>query len=126
MGDADGEALGDAVGELVVAGPVDETGVVVGVGAVRSGRGGATYGPFSAPDIATPTTTATTKHTGASTVTRSRRIGGRTHSSKTYHNDPANTTITATDSHHGNPRMNTPWRTVNCPIAGAPLSSSPR
>jgi hypothetical protein len=112
VGDADGEALGDAVGELVVAGRVDGTGVVVGVGAVRSGRGGATYGPLSAPDTATPTTIATTKHTGASTVTRSRRIGGRTHSSKRYHNDPANTTISATDSHHGKPRMNGPWRTI--------------
>jgi hypothetical protein len=103
VGDADGEALGDGVeagvGVPVVVGPVEGAGVVVG--AVRSGRRGGSYGPLSAVDNATPTTSATRKHAGASTITNSRRFHGRTHSSRTYHNNPANTTIAATESHDG-------------------------
>ena len=101
-----GEGDGAAVGGPVVAGPVEGTGVVVG--AVRSGRGGGSYGPLSATDNAAPPTTATSKQAGASTTTKGRRTNGRTHPSKTYHNNAANTTITATDSHHGYPRINGP------------------
>jgi hypothetical protein len=74
--------------------------------AVLSGRAGGSYGPLSAADNVTPITTAARKHAGASTITRGRRNNGRIHSSKKYHNNPANTTITATDSHHGNPSIN--------------------
>ena len=102
MGEGDGEALGDDAGGPVVAGPVEGTGVVVvGAAAVRSGRGGGSYGLLSAVDNAAATTTATSKHAGASTTTRGRRTDGRTHPSKTYHNNAANTTITGTDSHQG-------------------------
>ena len=106
MGEADGAALGDAAGGPVVgAGPVGGTGVVVVAGvvgpAVRSGRGGGSYGPLSAADNAAATTIATSKHAGASTTTRGRRANGRTHPSKTYHNNPANTTIAGSHSHHG-------------------------
>ena len=102
MGEGDGEALGDDAGSpVVVAGPVEGTGVVVVRAAVRSGRGGGSYGPLSAADNAAATTTATSKHAGASTTTRGRRTDGRTHPSKTYHNNAANTTITGTDSHQG-------------------------
>ena len=103
MGEGDGEALGDdAGGPVVVAGPVEGTGVdVVGAAAVRLGRGGGSYEPLSAVDNAAATTTATSKHAGASTTTKGRRTNGRTHPSKTYHNNAANTTITGTDSHHG-------------------------
>ena len=59
MGEGDGEAGGDVdVGSPVVMGPVEGTGVVVVVGAVRSGRGGGSYGPLSAADNAAATTTA--------------------------------------------------------------------
>ena len=102
MGEGDGEALGDDAGGPVVAGPVEGTGVVVvGAAAVRSGRGGGSYGPLSAVDNAAATTTATSKHAGASTTTRGRRTNGPTHPSKTYHNNAANTTITGSHSHHG-------------------------
>ena len=106
MAEADGAALGDDAGDsVVVAGPVEGTGVVVVVGvvgaAVRSGRGGGSYGPLSAADNAAATTTATSKHAGASTTTRGRRTNGPTHPSKTYHNNPANTTIAGSHSHHG-------------------------
>jgi hypothetical protein len=101
VGEGDGEALGDDAGGPVVAGPVEGTGVVVVRAAVRSGRGGGSYGPLSAADNAAATTTATSKHAGASTTTRGRRTDGRTHPSKTYHNNAANTTITGTDSHQG-------------------------
>jgi hypothetical protein len=101
VGEGDGEALGDGAGGPVVAGPVEGTGVVVVRAAVRSGRGGGSYGPLSAADNAAATTTATSKHAGASTTTRGRRTDGRTHPSKTYHNNAANTTITGTDSHQG-------------------------
>jgi hypothetical protein len=125
VGEGDGEALGDANGVTVVAGPVEGTGVVVVGRTVRSGRAGGSYGPLSAADNTTPTTTAARKHAGASTTTRGRRTNGRTHPSKTYHNNPANTTITATESHHGYPRMNGPLNSPNCPIAGAPPSGEP-
>ena len=108
MGEGDGEAVGDAVGVPVVAGPEEGTGVVVGV--VRSGRAGGSYGPLSTADNAATTTTATSKHAGASTSTRGTRTNGRTQPSKTYHNNAANTTTTGTDSHHGYPRMNGPSR----------------
>jgi hypothetical protein len=103
VGEADGAALGDAAGgPVVVAGPVGGTGVVVVAGAaVRSGRGGGSYGPLSAADNAAASTTATSKHAGASTTTRGRRTNGPTHPSKTYHNNPANTTIAGSHSHHG-------------------------
>ena len=118
VGEGDGEAVGDGdLGSPVVAGPVEGTGVVAG--AVRSGGGGS-YGPLSTADNTAAPTTATSKHTGASTSTRGTRTNGRTHPSKTYHNNVANTTSTATDTHHGNPRMNVPPWSPNCPIAGAP------
>jgi hypothetical protein len=116
VGDGDGEAVGDDVGGPVVAGPEEGTGVVV-AGAVRSGRGGGSYGPLSAADNAAATTTAASKHAGASTTTRGTRTNGRTQPSKTYHNNAANTTTTGTDSHHGCPRMNGPLKSPNCPIA---------
>jgi hypothetical protein len=111
-GDAVGEAVGDAVGVLVVAGRVEGAGVVVGavvgtgvvvvvVRAVRSGRGGGSYGPLSAADNTVPTTAVTSKHAGARTSTKGTRTNGRTQPSKTYHNDAANTTTTDTASHHG-------------------------
>jgi hypothetical protein len=127
VGEGDGEAVGEAVGVPVgvpvAAGPVEGTGIVVG--AVRSGRGGGSYGPLSAAENAAPTTTATSKHAGASTSTRGTRTNGRTQPSKTYHNNAANTTTTGTDSHHGCPRMNGPSRSPNCPIAAAPRSAAP-
>jgi hypothetical protein len=125
VGEGDGEALGDTNGVTVVAGPVEGTGVVVVGRTVRSGRAGGSYGPLSAADNTTPTTTAARKHAGASTTTRGRRTNGRTHPSKTYHNNPANTTIAATESHHGYPRMNGPLNSPNCPISGAPRSGVP-
>jgi hypothetical protein len=112
VGEGDGEAVGDA-GWPVVVGPVEGMGVVAGL--VRSVRVGGSYGPLSAAENAVPTTTATSKHAGASTTTRGTRTNGRTHPSKTYHNSAANTTTTATDSHHGNPRMNGPPRSSNRP-----------
>jgi hypothetical protein len=122
VGAGDGEAVGDAdVGVPVVAGPVEGTGVVVGT--VRSGRGSGSYGPLSAADNAATTTTAASKHAGASTSTRGTRTNGRTQPSKTYHNNAANTTTTTTDSHHGYPRMSGPSRSPNRPIAGAPRSA---
>ena len=123
MGEGYGEAVGDAVGVPVVAGPEEGTGVVVDV--VRSGRAGGSYGPLSAADNAATTTTATSKHAGASTSTRGTRTNGRTQPSKTYHNNAANTTTTGTDSHHGYPRMNGPSRFPNCPIAAVPRSAAP-
>ena len=102
MGEGDGEALGDDAGSpVVVAGPVEGTGVVVVRAAVRSGRGGGSYGPLSAVDNAAATTTATSKHAGASTTTKGMRANGPTLPSKTYHNNAANTTITGSHSHHG-------------------------
>jgi hypothetical protein len=102
VGGGDREAVGDGAGGPVVAGPVEGTGVgVVGSAAVRSGRGGGSYGPLSAVDNATATTTATSKHAGASTTTRGRRTNGLTRPSKRYHNNAANTTITGSHSHHG-------------------------
>jgi hypothetical protein len=105
VGEGDGEEVGDAVRPVVV-GPVEGTGVVVGL--VRSVRGGGSYGPLSAADIAVATTTTASTHVGASTTTRGTRTNGCTHPSKTYHNSAANTTTIATDSHHGKPRMNGP------------------
>ncbi len=106
MGGGDGEALGEALGDdaggPVVAGSVEGAGVgVVGAAAVRSGRGGGSYGPLSAVENAAATTTAASKHAGASTTTRGRRANGPTHPSRTYHNNAANTTITGSHSHHG-------------------------
>jgi hypothetical protein len=121
VGEGDGEAVGDAVGLPVVAGPVEGTGVVVG--SIRSRRGVGSYGPLSAADNAATTTTAASKHAGASTSTRGTRTNGRTQPSKTYHNNAANTTTTGTDTHHGKPRMNGPSRSPNCPIA-APRSDA--
>jgi hypothetical protein len=106
VGEGDGEAAGAAVGVPVVVGPVEGAGVVV-AGAAFSGRcSGGSYGPLSAADNAAAITTAASKHAGASTITSGTRANGRTHPSKTYHNNAANTTTTATDSHHGNPRIN--------------------
>jgi hypothetical protein len=79
---------------------------VVGVRtAVPSGREGGSYGPLSAAENTAATTTAATKQAGASTTTSATRATGRTHPPRTYHNNAANTTIAATDSHHGNPRI---------------------
>jgi hypothetical protein len=122
VGEGDGEAVGDAVGVLVVAGPVEGTGVVVV--AVRSGRcSGGSYGPLSTADNAATTTTATSKHAGASTSTRGTRTNGRTQPSKTYHNNAANTTTTATDTHHGNPRINRPLSSYTLPLSYPPARS---
>ena len=99
-------------------GAVVGTGVVVVVGAVRSGRGGGSYGPLSAADNAVPTTAVTSKHAGARTSTKGTRTNGRTQPSKTYHNNTANTTTTDTDSHHGKPRMYGPSKSPNFPIPG--------
>jgi hypothetical protein len=127
-GEGEGEEVGDAVGSSVVAGRVEGTGVVVEV--VRSGGcSGGSYGPLSAADNATATTTANSKHAGASTITSGTRTNGRTQPSKTYHNNAANTTTTGTDSHHGYPRINGPSRTPNrsmtAPHSSAPTASSP-
>jgi hypothetical protein len=73
--------------------------------AVPSGREGGSYGPLSAAENTAATTTAATKQAGASTTTSATRANGRTHPPRTYHNNAANTTIAATDSHHGNPRI---------------------
>ena len=103
------------MGVLVVAGRLEGAGVVVGavvgtgvivvvvvvVGAVRSGRGGGSYGPLSAADNAVPTTAATSKHAGARTTTKGTRTNGRTQPSKMYHNNAAIPIISASDSHHG-------------------------
>jgi hypothetical protein len=122
VGKGDGEAVGDGdVGSPVVAGPGEGTRVVAG--AVRSGGGGS-YGPLSTADNAAATTTATSKHTGASTSTRGTRTNGRTHPSKTYHNNAANTTITATDSHHGNPRINRPLPSYTLPPSYPPARTA--
>ena len=110
-----GEAVGDAVGEgeavgdgeavrsvvsLVVSGPLGGAGVVVG--SVRSVvRGGGSYGPLSATDSVIATTTIAAVATGVSTTTRGTRTNGRTRPSKTYHNNPATTTITPATSHLG-------------------------
>jgi hypothetical protein len=121
VGEGDGEAVGDAVGVLVVVGPVEGAGVVV-AGAVFSGRAGGSYGPLSAADNAAAITTEASKHAGASTITSGRRTNGRTHPSKTYHNNAANTTTTAADSHHGYPRINA----LLCPPIRYPHRTRPR
>jgi hypothetical protein len=111
-----GEAVGDAVGEgeavgdgeavrsvvsLVVSGPLEGAGVVV-VGSVRSVvRVGGSYGPLSATDSVIATTTIAAVATGVSTTTSGTRTNGRTRPSKTYHNNPATTTITPATSHLG-------------------------
>ena len=117
MGEGDGEAVGDVVRPVVV-GPVEGTGIVVGL--VRSVRGGGWYGPLSAADNAVATTTTASTHAGASTTTRGTRTNGRTHPSKMYHNIAANTTTIATDSHHGNPRMKGPPMLCQPPYRSRP------
>jgi hypothetical protein len=121
VGEGDGEAVGDAVGVPVVVGPVEGAGVVV-AGAVFSGRAGGSYGPLSAADNAAAITTEASKHAGASTITSGTRTNGRTHPSKTYHNNAANTTTTAADSHHGYPRINA----LLCPPIRHPHRTRPR
>ena len=100
----EGEAVGDgeairSVVSSVVSGLLE--GAVVVVGSVCSVvRGGGSYGPLSATDSVIATTTAAAVATGVSTTTRGTRTNGRTRPSKTYHNNPATTTITPATSHH--------------------------
>ena len=117
MGEGDGDAVGDAVRPVVV-GSVEGTGAVVGP--IRSVRVGGWYGPLSAVDNAAATTTAASKHAGASTIASGTRCVGGTRPPRAYHNSAANTTSTATNSHQGNPRMNGPPSSPNCSIARAP------
>jgi len=113
VGDAlgEGEAVGDAVGEgeavgdgeavgSVVSGPLEGAGVVV-VGSVRSVVSGGSYGPLSATDSVIATTTRAAVATGVSTTTSGTRTNGRTRPSKTYHINPATTTMTPATSHLG-------------------------
>jgi hypothetical protein len=103
VGEGDGEAVEDVV-FLVVAGSVEGTDLVTVVGSVRSVvRVGGSYGPLSAADNTAATTTATSTTTGTNAITSGTRTTGRTHPSKKYHNNTANTTSTATDSHHEYP-----------------------
>jgi hypothetical protein len=107
VGDAvgEGEAVGDgeairSVGSLVVSGLLEGMGVVV-VGSVRSVIRGGSYGPLSATDSVIATTTIAAVATGVSTTTSGTRTNARTRPSKTYHNNPATTTITPATSHLG-------------------------
>jgi hypothetical protein len=116
--EGDGEAVGDAVGEGEAVGdgeavrsvvssnfsrPLEGAGVVVVVGSARLVvvRGGGSYGPLSATDSVIPTTATASVTTGVSATTSGRRTNGRTRPSKTYHNNPATTTITPATSHMG-------------------------
>ena len=82
MGEAVGEGLRSVVSS-VVSGPLEGMGVSVVC------RSGGSYGPLSAADIVTATTTAISVTSGASAITSGTRTNGRTHSSKKYHNRPA-------------------------------------
>ncbi len=107
MGEGDGEAEGEEVGDgfsvrSVVSGSVEGMGVDVVVGSVRSVvRIGGSYGPLSDTDNVIPTSTAATATTGVSTTTRGTRTNGRTRPSKKCHKSTATTTSTAAGIHHG-------------------------
>ena len=107
MGEGEALGYGEAVRSVVssvVSRPLEGAGVVV-VGFDSSIVRGGSYGPLSATDSVIPTTTIAAVATGVSATTSGTRTNGRTHPSKTYHNNPATATITPATSHHSCPNI---------------------